>query len=136
MSAATHRQAARPCGPASGGGLPCNLWDCYGKDDAGGRQTGRAFFGRTVSVPPRFAKAVKRLHGNQKRELDEAVRAVAANPDLGDRKTGDLAWLRVYMFRMVSQLTLLAYEHAADANGIILRGGGSHENFYRDLKRD
>ena len=85
---------------------------------------------------PRFMKAVKRLQANQKRDLDEAVRAVAENPAIGDRKAGDLAWVRVYKFRMVDQLSLLAYEHAEEADTLILHGLGSHENFYRDLKRD
>ena len=47
---------------------------------------------------PRFIKVVKRLQANQKRDLDEAVRAVAENPAMGDRKAGDLAWVRVYKF--------------------------------------
>lgn len=76
------------------------------------------------------------MHANQKRELDEAVKAVAGNPMIGDRKSGDLSWLRVYKFRMVNQLTLLAYEHAAEADTLILHSVGSHENFYRDLKKE
>jgi hypothetical protein len=36
---------------------------------------------------------------------------------------------------MVGQLTLLAYEHAEEADTLILHGVGSHENFYRDLKK-
>jgi mRNA interferase YafQ len=53
---------------------------------------------------------------------------------MGDRKAGDLAWVRVCKFRMVKQLTLLAYEHAEEAGTLILHGLGSHESFYRDLK--
>jgi len=71
---------------------------------------------------PRFIKVVKRLQSNQKRDLDEAVRAVAENPAMGDRKAGDLAWVRVYKFRMLHQLTLLAYEHAEEADTNILHG--------------
>jgi mRNA-degrading endonuclease RelE of RelBE toxin-antitoxin system len=86
-----------------------------------------------VLETPSFRKDVKRLHGNQKGDLDLAVRAVLENPAVGDQKLGDLAWLRVYKFRMVSQVTLLAYERK-DADTIILHAVGSHENFYRDLK--
>ena len=76
---------------------------------------------------------MKRLHPNQKQDVDGAVRAVFADPALGEQKLGDLAWVRVYKFRMVGQLTLLAYE-MKDAETIILHAVGSHENFYRDLK--
>ncbi len=81
-----------------------------------------------------FRKSVKRLHRNQKVDLDEAVRTVSESPVVGEQKAGDLAWLRVYKFRMVNQLTLLAYE-IAGADTIILHDVGSHENFYRDLKK-
>jgi mRNA-degrading endonuclease RelE of RelBE toxin-antitoxin system len=87
---------------------------------------------RSVATP-RFRKSVKRLHANQQADLDAAVQAVEENPACGEQKKGDLAWLRVYKFRMQNQLTLLAYE-IADEDTIILHGVGSHENFYRDLK--
>ena len=81
-----------------------------------------------------FGKCVKRLHNNQKDDLDVAIRAVLENPAIGEQKAGDLAWLRVYKFRMVNQITLLAYEIAGSAT-IILHDLGSHENFYRDVKK-
>jgi mRNA-degrading endonuclease RelE of RelBE toxin-antitoxin system len=87
-----------------------------------------------IAETPHFRKTVKRLHKNQKHDVDAAVRAVAENPAIGDQKKGNLAWLRVYKFRMVNQLTLLAYEHRLEADTLILHGVGSHENFYRDLK--
>lgn len=84
---------------------------------------------------PTFKRAVKRLHKQQKRELDEAVRAVAANPAIGEAKVGDLAGVRVYKFKMNRQLTLLAFEVFEAEDAIKLLALGSHENFYRDLKR-
>ena len=80
-----------------------------------------------------FRKDVKRLQPNQKQALDGAVLAVMADPIAGEQKQGDLAWLRVYKFRMVNQLTLLGYD-IKGADTIILHAVGSHENFYRDLK--
>ena len=62
------------------------------------------------------------------------MRAVAESPDTGERKTGDLAWLLVYKFRMVGQVVLLAYK-LVGTDTIILHDVGSHENFYRDFKR-
>ena len=82
---------------------------------------------------PQFAKCVKRLHENQKIDLDKAVRAVLKNPTIGEQKVGDLAWVRIYKFRMVNQLALLAYE-IDGPDKIVLHNVGGHENFYRDLK--
>ncbi len=86
-----------------------------------------------VLETPGFRKDVKRLQPNQKQALDGAVRAVMADPMAGEQKQGDLAWLKVYKFRMVNQLTLLGYEIKGN-DTIILHAVGSHENFYHDLK--
>jgi len=82
----------------------------------------------------RFKQSVKKLKPNQKHDLDEAVCALLADPYLGESKRGDLAWLRVYKFRMVNQLTLLAYTFEEEKLILTLLTVGSHENFYRDLK--
>lgn len=81
-----------------------------------------------------FAKAVRKLPKQQKAELDNAIRDIVANPDIGDLKVGDLAGVRVYKFRMSKQLTLLGYEYVAGTITLYLLKLGSHENFYRDLK--
>lgn len=81
-----------------------------------------------------FKKAVKKLHANQKACLDDAVRILLADPLLGIEKIGDLANIRVYKFRMLDQLTLLAYQYNKQDLSIILLALGSHENFYRNLK--
>ena len=83
---------------------------------------------------PTFNKAVKKLHTNQKQDLDKAIKALIENPHSGDRKKGDLAFLRVYKFKMVKQLTLLGYSYEDGALILELIALGSHENFYRDLK--
>ena len=84
---------------------------------------------------PTFRRAVKRLHKQQKRELDSAIRTIAAAPTIGENKVGDLAGVRVHKFRMNRQLILLAYEFFETEQIIKLLALGSHENFYRDLKR-
>ena len=84
---------------------------------------------------PSFKKAVKKLHRNQKMDLDRAIREVMEQPNLGERKKGDLAFLRVYKFKMVTQLTLLAYSYEEGAIVLELITLGSHENFYRDVKQ-
>ncbi len=87
-----------------------------------------------IVVSPTFSRAVKRLHRNQKADLDEAVRAIVANPLIGDAKVGDLAGVRIFKFRMTNQLCLLAYAQPDD-DTLELLALGAHENFYRDLKR-
>lgn len=83
---------------------------------------------------PTFRKAVKKLHVNQKRDLDEAIRALIDDPLLGEQKKGDLVFLRVYKFKMTKQLTLLGYQYDDGAILLTLMALGSHENFYRDVK--
>ena len=86
-----------------------------------------------VLQTPKFRKTVKRLKRNQKSDLDQAIQDVLSRPSIGEQKLGDLSWLRVFKFRMVGQLVLLAYE-VTEPDAIILHDVGSHENFYRDLK--
>ncbi|REL26432.1 type II toxin-antitoxin system RelE/ParE family toxin [Thalassotalea euphylliae] len=52
-----------------------------------------------------FKKAAKKLHKNQKADLDNAIRELMIDPELGEPKKGDLSFMRVYKFRMVKQLT-------------------------------
>lgn len=87
-----------------------------------------------VLQTPTFKKAVKRLQKNQKKELDQAIKIVMADPLLGEQKKGDLVFLRVYKFQMVKQLTLLGYSYQDGAVSLELLYVGSHENFYRDIK--
>lgn len=57
----------------------------------------------------RFARAYKKLHENLIADVDAAVGVVAENPDVGEKKKGDLADLWVYEFRGHGQLYLLGY---------------------------
>lgn len=79
-----------------------------------------------------FRRAYKRLHPNQKADVDIAVQAIVDDPTLGEAKKGDLAGVLVYKFKCSSQLTLLAYEYDPATRLLLLLG--SHENFYRELK--
>jgi hypothetical protein len=79
-----------------------------------------------------FKRAYKRLHGNQKADVDDAVLAIVADPTLGEAKLGDLAGVFVYKFLCVKQTYLLAYEYDPETRVLLLLG--SHENFYRTLK--
>ena len=93
----------------------------------------------TVLQTPTFKKAVKKLHKNQKNDLDKAIKILMDEPQADEQKAeqkkGDLAYLRGYKFKMVNQLTLLGYSDEDGAIVLELINLGSHENFYRDMKR-
>lgn len=82
-----------------------------------------------------FKRQIKKLHKNQKKDLDKAVNLVAENPSLGEMKKGDLRGVQVYKFKMSKQLALLAYEFYEDKLQLVMLSVGTHENFYRDLKK-
>ena len=84
---------------------------------------------------PAFERVVKKLHSNAKQDLDNAVKELIQNPWTSDMKKGDLNGIRVYKFNMVNQLTFLAYKYDETVESITLLALGSHENFYRDLKK-
>ena len=83
----------------------------------------------------RFGRQYKKLHDNVAADVDQAVADVADNPLLGEQKKGDLAALRVHKFRSQNQLYLLGYTLDDQVRLVYLEAVGSHENFYRDLKR-
>lgn len=83
----------------------------------------------------RFARAYKKLHDHLAADVDRAVEVIAADPDQGDRKKGDLSALYVYKFRSQNQLYLLGYTRDEELRLIYIEAVGPHENFYRDLKR-
>jgi hypothetical protein len=84
----------------------------------------------------RFARVYKKLtQATLIADTDTAVATVADNPDVGERKKGDLAQLWVYKFRSQGQLYLLGYTREDTVRLIYLEAMGPHENFYRDLKR-
>ena len=86
-----------------------------------------------ITATPVFSKAVKKLHAKDKKSVDDAVLAIAANPTIGEAKKGDLLGIRVYKFKINKQEVLLSYSVGADQ--LLLVALGSHENFYRDMKR-
>jgi len=82
---------------------------------------------------PTFKRAYKKLRDNERKDVNTAIRNIIDHPEVGELKTGDLAGVRVYKFRMHDQQILLAYEYDGE-KVILLMAIGVHENFYRDLK--
>lgn len=82
---------------------------------------------------PVFKRTYKKLHKNQLIEVNTAINTIMSDPIIGEEKKGDLAGVRVYKFDVQDQLYLLAY--IVDETTITLLALGSHENFYRNLKK-
>ncbi|WP_028874508.1 type II toxin-antitoxin system RelE/ParE family toxin [Tepidiphilus margaritifer] len=89
----------------------------------------------SVRQTRRFARIYKKLHDNAVAEVDAAIETVAQNPDIGEKKKGDLSDLWVYKFRCLGQLYLLGYTRDDGIRLVYLEAVGLHENFCRDLKR-
>ena len=83
----------------------------------------------------RFARNYKKLHDNAIAEVNVAIEQIAKDPEIGERKKGDLSSLYVHKFRCLGQIYLLGYSREDEIRLIYLEAIGSHENFYRDLKR-
>lgn len=87
-----------------------------------------------IEESAQFKKAFKKLHKNQQLDVERAVFEIMHHPDIGEAKAGDLAAIRVHKFRMVNQLTLIAYRYYDDRLLLELLKFGPHENFYNNLK--
>lgn len=83
----------------------------------------------------RFEKVYKKLHQNQLVCVNEAIKKIIDDPFIGVQKKGDLSDVFVYKFKMLSQLMFLAYMYDDQEIVLTFLALGSHENFYRDIKR-
>lgn len=82
-----------------------------------------------------FRKSVKKLPKQHKIILDHEIRKLVQNPEAGERKKGDLDFLRVHKFKFSEQEVLLGYIYEEDEIVLTLLKLGSHENFYRDIRK-
>ena len=82
---------------------------------------------------PVFKKAYKKLPRSHQLMVNDVIKAIIQNPEIGDEKRGDLSGIYIYKFKIHHQEFLLAYEW--DSMQRLLLALGVHENFYRDLKR-
>ena len=83
---------------------------------------------------PTFDRSAKKFAKNQKVALDRAVKALMKNPLIGEAKKGDLKGVYVYKFKILDRQYLLGYQ-LLKKNEIKLLMIGTHENFYRDIKK-
>ena len=85
-----------------------------------------------VVQSPYFRRAYRKLHRNQVKPVNDAIRHILSDPTCGEEKKGDLAGVRVYKFRVLDQQFLLAYE--CDGQMLFPLAVGVHEDLCRDLK--
>ena len=88
---------------------------------------------KAIIQSPVFAKKKKKLHKQQIKDIDEAVKYIFNTPASGYMKVGDLQGIQIYKFKSNNQQILLAYE-VIDST-LFLYAFGSHENFYRELRK-
>jgi mRNA interferase RelE/StbE len=80
-----------------------------------------------------FEQKVKKMSRQEKAILDEEIRKIASNPQIGEEKKGDLRGVFVYKFKFKTTQYLLAYRKISDDLELVMIG--PQENYYRDLKQ-
>ena len=80
-----------------------------------------------------FRKVYKKLHANFRSVVNEQIKLLMQNPDIGEEKKQDLQGVFVHKFKFNDLIYLIAYTF--DTSSLTLLALGTHENFYRDLKR-
>jgi len=88
----------------------------------------------TVLKASPFTKAFKKLNRQNKKQVEDEIDSIIANPKIGEEKKGDLSYLRVHKFSMNKQQVLLGYSWQEEQLEIWLLNIGAHENFYDKAK--
>ncbi|MFC1586414.1 type II toxin-antitoxin system RelE/ParE family toxin [Fibrobacterota bacterium] len=82
---------------------------------------------------PIFFRTVRKIRKNEKRILDNQIKRIVANPNIGIQKSGALKEIFVLKFKVNALQYLLAYRKNKDQIELIMIG--PHENYYRDLQK-
>ena len=80
-----------------------------------------------------FLKKLKKMPKLRRAKVDAQIVRLQKTPDLGEEKKQDLAGVFVHKFKVNRQQLLLSYRIVGDELQLITIG--THENYYRDLKR-
>ncbi len=80
-----------------------------------------------------FENKVKKFSKQEKEKLDEEIKRIIEDPLAGEEKKGDLREVYIHKFKIKTIQYLLSYRMINDGLELIMIG--SHENYYRDLKR-
>jgi hypothetical protein len=86
-----------------------------------------------------FNQFVKKQSRPFQAVIDDEVRLICENHEIGEAKKGDLVNIRVHKFKFNRQEYLIAYSHSIDNTVHLLLIDfykiGTHENFYDELKK-
>ena len=82
---------------------------------------------------PPFRNFVKKQTRPLQLAVEDEIERIVEDPVIGESKLGDLQGIQVHKFKFQRQSFLIAYRVAGP--DIIFYSIGTHENFYRDLKR-
>ena len=82
---------------------------------------------------PAFRRFVKKQSLPMQLAIQDEVDSISVNPGIGEEKKGDLTGYLVHKFRFHQQEYQIAYE--ATKENLIFVMIGTHENFYRNLKK-
>lgn len=90
-----------------------------------------------IHITHSFKSTAKKLPTKQKLIVENVIEKIANDPTIGEQKKGDLAEVFIYKFKIHHQLMLLAYTYykSGKQETITPLSLGTHENFYRDLKK-
>jgi len=88
-----------------------------------------------VQASRRFDKALKKLTDEMLDVVDDQVDLIIDNPEIGERKKGDLNYLQVHKFKHEGQEWLLGYSFDEGHLVLSLLQLGSHENYYSEAKK-
>lgn len=80
-----------------------------------------------------FEQRVRKFSKEQKLILDEQIKLLIENPEIGTEKKGDLKEVFVHKFKIKTIQYLLAYRFNEEKIELIMIG--PHQNYYRDLKK-
>ncbi len=83
----------------------------------------------------RFAKVFNALTDQEQKLVDDEIERIIDDPEIGERKKGDLSYLWVHKFFIAKQQYLLGYNWQDNKLTIYLLSLGTHENYYNELKR-
>ena len=82
---------------------------------------------------PPFKKFVKKQARPLQLSIEDEIEKIIENHTIGETKKGDLQGFRVHKFTIKKQKLLIAYR--ITETDILFYMIGSHENFYRNLKK-
>jgi hypothetical protein len=88
---------------------------------------------KNIIASNRFLKFKKESPQKLQLEIDNEVKNILNNPEIGELKKGDLKAIRVHKFKFKAKLYLLSYEIKRDKLFLYLID--THENYYKQLKR-